>query len=245
MRLAEELLRSGEGSSWLNYISDFIDEGEFEGEALQLFQELRSDGELSQEFSGLYREFVADFGTDLALYMHSYLKFLQVMNWIDEREYRKELESIVRHLVLEGSLESYDTLENIDYENRDVSGIIYINRDDEPLVIRDRKISFEELPEDYFSREGALPIMAMGFIELKDKRIQEKMIEILENKSLSSSLHRATFSILDESEPSDLDILKWLVNKLDSSVRFGGTFSVLLSSDLSHRVNPTTHSRKA
>ena len=100
MRLVEELLRSGEGASWLDYITDFIGEGEFEGEALRLFQELRTDEELSREFSGLYREFVTDFGTNLALYMFSYLKILWVMNWIDEGEYRKELTDVVRHLVL-------------------------------------------------------------------------------------------------------------------------------------------------
>ena len=239
MRLAEELLRSGEGSSWLSYISDFIDEGEFEGEALELFQDLREDEGLSREFSGLYREFVADFGTDLAIYMYSYLRFLKVMSWIDEREYREELGSVVRHLVLEGSLESYDTLRSIDYETRDFSGVIHVNRDNEPIrelfMITERNISFEELPEDYFSREGALPIMEMGFIKLNDKRIQENIIEMLENESLSSSLQRTAFSILRKSEPSDLDILKWLVNKLDPSVIIGGAFSVLLyGSDLSH-----------
>ena len=187
----------------------------------------------------MYREFVADFGTDLALYMYSYLRFLLVMSWIDEREYRKELKDVVRHLVLEGSLESYDTLRSIDYENRDFSGVIYENRDNEPSIITEREISFEELPEDYLLREGALDIIEMGFIKLKDKRIQEEMIEILEDEGLPSSLHRTASFILKKSEPSDPNILKWLVNKLEQpSVRYSGgsfdAFEVLLWSDLSH-----------
>ena len=251
MRLAEELLRSGEGSSWLDYISDFIDEGEFEGEASRLFQELREDEELSREFSGLYRKFAADFGTDLALYMYSYLRFLKVMSWIEEREYREELGDIIRRLVLEGSLESYDTLRSIDHENSDFSGVIYVNQAgepiDEPFIITERNISFEELPEDYFSREGALSIVASGFIKLNDKRIQEQIIKILEDESRSIASRRTAALILNSWENqnviSDLDIIKRFINRMEVPASgvwssddplYFYNFSILLNSDLSH-----------
>lgn len=152
--------------------------------------------------------------------MFVYLKFLWITNGIVKgEEYEQELTETVRYLVLEGSLESYDILMNLDYENRDM----------ESLKIRDRNISFEELPEDYFSREGAVHIIAMGFIELKDKRMQEQMIEILEGE-ISTSVEKDAFRVLRESEPSDLDILKWLINELGEEY---GAFLVLNNSDLS------------
>ena len=203
MKLAEELLRSGEGAFWLSYISDFIGEGEFEGEALRIFHQLREDESLSHDFTRIYR---ASFSTDLGgiylpFYMFNYLRFLRVMNWIDQMEYKEEFLTIIRPLVLEGSDESYDTLISLNYE---------LERNNETFGIEDLDISFEELPEDYFSREKAFHIM--GFIQVKDEKIHRKLAGGLRDENAEAH-YGAIFSLL-RSEVSDKDVLKQLIDTI-------------------------------
>ena len=207
MLLAADLMK-GEGMTlYFVHVADFFRrrKNSFNKEAVRLYEELQNDTETAEKWLAKYEE-ERDFLESLPFYRFDWLRFLRDIQWISPEFYEKEMNHILRQLVLQRDIpDRYLALYRL-------GGVIG------PEPFQHTGIVLEDLPKGYFNQPQNLK--SLGLLRPSDSRIHWRIVNAL--KTGDSNLKIAALKALGIIRPSDPAIHREIAGALkdrDPAVR--------------------------